>query len=364
MNPYRFLRHYLILVVMSLSSFGIIYAQTETDPAAQIDALVNQLVNKKQFNGSLLIAKGNTIVLNKGYGMADIEKSIPNTPDTKFRIGVLTEQFTSMAILMLQEQNKLSIEDSLCKYVDDCPANWKSIHLVNLLNHTSGLPDRSDFDDADTWSKQPTTPLKIVERVKSKPTGTVGSGSYSSFNYSMLGYVIQKASGQTYSEYLRDHIFTPLGMKNTGVNDQLADVSPMAQGYNDTLQPADAIDLSTSFAQSDIYSTVGDLLLWNQALYSGKVVSQTTLNDFVFKNIQPEDLGKNGYGLMIYSLPPNHMMYFYTGYVTGFSSWLIYVPDFQLTIAALGNYEEKYTYAFTETTTTMLIMLMGLMPSS
>jgi CubicO group peptidase (beta-lactamase class C family) len=250
--------------------------------AARVDEYVNSLVKQNRFSGAILLAREGKVLLSKGYGMASLEMEIPNTPQTKFRLGSLTKQFTAAAILKLQEQGKLSVQDTVCKYVENCPAAWQPITIHHLLTHTSGIPNITSFPEFRKTKFFPTTPLEAIAMFKDKPLEfTPGdSFNYSNSGYLLLGYVVERASGKAYADFLRENIFQPLGMKDTGLDVNSAIIKHRAAGY--TLGPngilnAEYIDMTIPFAAGAMYSTVEDLYLWDRALYTEKLISKKSL---------------------------------------------------------------------------------------
>jgi CubicO group peptidase (beta-lactamase class C family) len=158
---------------------------------------------KQGFTGSALVAKDGKVIFSKGYGMANAEWDIPNTPQTKFRLGSITKQFTAASILLLQERGKLSVQDPVCKFIAECPKAWEPITIHHLLTHTSGIPSYTDVKSPEEFRKlclTPVTPAGFVDSFKSKPLEfPVGERmKYDNSGYFMLGYIIEKVSGQSY----------------------------------------------------------------------------------------------------------------------------------------------------------------------
>jgi hypothetical protein len=153
----------------------------------------------------------NGLLFEKGYDLADKDANIPNTPQTRFRIGSITKQFTAMAILILQDRGKLHLQDPICLYVSDCPQDWQPITIENLLTHTSGIPDYINSPDfVATWT-EPATPEELIARFKDMPL-EFPPGSrfkYSNSGYALLGYITERVSGESYATFLRENIFVP-----------------------------------------------------------------------------------------------------------------------------------------------------------
>jgi CubicO group peptidase (beta-lactamase class C family) len=198
-----------------------------------MDQVVQTYVSTKQFMGSVLIARDKTVVLDKGYGFANLEWEIPNSPTTKFRLGSLTKQFTAACILLLEESGKLKVDDLVKKYMPDAPAAWDKVTIFNLLTHTSGIPSFTEFPDYASTEATASTPEKLVLRFRDKPLEFQPGEkmSYSNSGYVLLGYLIEKISGQTYSEFVQENIFKPMGMQDSGYDSNSAIIVHRASGY-------------------------------------------------------------------------------------------------------------------------------------
>src|SRR5713101_3187260 len=202
-------------------------------PAGRIDQIVQSSVSNKQFMGSVLVARGNEVLFSKGYGAANLEWAIPNTPSTKFRLGSVTKQFTSASIFLLEERGKLKIDDPVKKYMPDAPAAWDKVTIFNLLTHTSGIPSFTGFPDYASTEAIATTPEKLVARFRDKPLEFQPGEkwNYSNSGYVLLGYLIEKISGQPYAKFVQENIFTPLGMTSSGYDSNTAIIRHRAAGY-------------------------------------------------------------------------------------------------------------------------------------
>src|SRR5579884_3577971 len=178
---------------------------------ARMDQIVQSYVSSHEFMGAVLVAR-DKIILSKGYGFANLEWNIPDSPQAKFRLGSLTKQFTAAAILLLEERGKLNINDPIRKYMPDAPPAWEKITFFHLLTHTSGIPGFTEFPDYPAKEPFATTPQKLVDRFRDKPLdfepGT--RWKYSNSGYVLLGYLLEKISGEAYAKFLRENIFTPL----------------------------------------------------------------------------------------------------------------------------------------------------------
>lgn len=283
-----------LLFVSFVSAQNAANKLTDQQITAKINEYMNAAVKVDGFSGSILVARDGKPIVNKGYGMANIELDVPNTPNTVFRLGSITKQFTGMAIAMLQERGKLSVNDPICKYLADCPATWKPITVKNLLTHTSGIPNYTSFPDFAKNTISPITNAEMIGILKEKPLEfTPGEKfAYSNSGYFVLGEIIEKASGKSYADFLQENIFTPLGMKQTGYDNPLEIIKNRAAGYarqGGKMLNASYMDMTVPYAAGALYSTTGDLLLWDQALYTEKLGSKKSLDE-IFTPF------KSGYG--------------------------------------------------------------------
>ena len=291
--------------------------------------------NIKGFSGSVLVMKQNKVLLKKAYGMADREWNIPNTTDTKFRIGSITKQFTAACILQLVEQGKLNLDDKLSKFIPDFPKG-DSVTIHMLLNHTSGIASYTDIPDFPkvftlSWSKD-----SMISYFKNRPYN-FSPGSkflYNNSGFFLLGYIIEKVSGQSYNDYLRQHILDKLRMVNTGV-DKVDSILPMrARGYakvKDKYVNADFISLDWPFSAGILFSTVDDMYKWDRALYGTSVIAASSKQ----KMFTPGK-GNYGYGIRIDSLE-KHYRTTHSGGIPGFVSNISRYVNDDVCIVVLSN---------------------------
>ena len=210
-------------VGIAAGTSGLTAQNPATDPVPRMQTLIKSYVDSdvltEKFMGSVLVVEGDKTLINQGFGFADLEWDIPNTPDTKFRLGSLTKQFTAASILLLEERGKLSTDDLVKKYVPDAPAAWDKMTLYEVLTHTAGIPNFTAFPDYHALEWKSMTPAELVARFKDKPLdfepGT--QFRYSNSGYVLLGYILEKVSGEKYAKFLQENLFGPLGMADTGV---------------------------------------------------------------------------------------------------------------------------------------------------
>jgi CubicO group peptidase (beta-lactamase class C family) len=286
--------------------------------------------------GSVLVARDGKVVLSKGYGSANLEWDVPNSPSAKFRLGSITKQFTAACILLLEERGKLKVEDPVKKYMPDAPAAWDKVTIFHLLTHTSGIPSFTGFPDYHSTEATPSTPEQLVARFRDKPLEFQPGEkwNYSNSGYVLLGFLIEKISQQSYSQFVQENIFNPLGMKDSGYDSNSTVILHRASGYTPGDKgPTNAgyIDMSIPLSAGALYSTTEDLLRWEQGLMGGKLLSAASLQKMTtpFKNDYAFGLGvhtKNG-----------HKVIEHGGGIEGFNTDLAYYPEDKLTVVVLAN---------------------------
>src|SRR6516164_7420559 len=253
----------LAIVLIVIPAAGCVGQSKNNVDVGRMEQIVQSYV-PQQFMGSVLVAEDGKILLDKGYGFANLEWQVPNTPTTKFRLGSITKQFTAASILLLEERGKLKVEDPVKKYMQDAPAAWDKITIFHLLTHTSGIPSFTGFPDYRKLEPFATTAAELVARFRDKPLDFQPGEkwSYSNSGYVLLGYLIEKISGESYDKFVRENIFTPLGMKDSGYDSNSAIIPHRASGYvskGDHFEHAGFINMTVPHGAGALYSTSEDL---------------------------------------------------------------------------------------------------------
>jgi CubicO group peptidase (beta-lactamase class C family) len=321
--------------------------------AAKIASLLNEYNKQGQFDGTALVVEKNKVTYRMGFGFANREWRIRNTADTRFRIGSITKQFTSMMIFQLVQEGKLKLEDKIGVCLADYPKNSGSkVSIYNLLNHTSGIPD---WDNDSFWPDKARSRYASEYFVKTFLSNDLafepGSKfSYSNGDYYLLGLLIEKVTGKSWEENLRQRILIPLGMKNTGV-DIYSEVIPMrATGYvkeKDKFVIEPYVDLTNYFSAGAMYSTVDDLLLWLRSFDNEKML-QKKYRDVMLKG-NPE-FGYAASGSWVYKKAfgkKEITLIERGGIVKGFRSHAIRTADGNV-IILLSNNESENIYGIAQ----------------
>ena len=323
----------LLLAAGSLAQAG--------DLRSEIDRYMQASVLADHFMGAILVAQHGKIILARGYGKANIVLGTPNTPQTEFRIGSVTKEFTATAILMLQQKGKLNYEDPVCKYVPDCPADWQPITIYDLLTHTSGIPNFTSFPGYTDIEKKPITPAALVGLFKDKPLDfKPGSGfSYSNSGFVLLGYIIERVSGETYEKFVDQNILQPLGLSATGYDNSHPATSTHAQGYAYTFkgyEPAPFVDMTVPYAAGALYSNVLDLHKWDQALAAGNALPPDLSAAMLSTHATMSPDVHYGFGWVISSLF-GHKEDWHNGGIEGFTALNSWFPDDDAYVIVLDN---------------------------
>jgi D-alanyl-D-alanine carboxypeptidase len=312
-------------------------AQVE-DLESWTDAYIARLSPEQHFRGNVLVQRNGQTVLKKSYGLADESWNVSNVTEGRFEIASLTKQFTAVAILQLAEAGKLSVQDPVNKFYSQAPASWQAITVQQLLTHTSGLPN-NELKDFTKGIAAPYKSEELIRTFRNRPLVSVPGTkwAYTNTEYYLLAYIIEQLSGQSYGTYLHEHIFGPLGMANSGFVSSLAVVPKMAEGYtreNGTLRHRDYFDRSLEIGAGGIYTTLADLVRWNQALDTPGFLKAESLKQMF--SVHPP--GNYGYGWFIDDKPIRRI--YHEGGDPGFAAFEARYPDQHVLIVILANEDD------------------------
>ncbi|MEZ5357761.1 MAG: serine hydrolase domain-containing protein [Candidatus Zixiibacteriota bacterium] len=320
------------MVIISTGLFGC------RSVVREMDDYLNAAHEHWGFEGTVLVAYKDHVILKKGYGKANQVMDIANTPQTKFFIGSITKQFTAAAILKLQEKGLLSVTDTISTYLPDFPRDIADrITIHQLLTHTSGLPN---YTDSPEILLRRTTAIKaddLYDFIRHQSLEFIPGTQfkYSNSGYILLGEIIRRVSGQSYEAFLHNEILKPAEMHNSGYARREAGLPDRAVGYTTEsggqLVTAPMIHFSVLHTAGALYSTVEDMLKWDVALHSGKILSDSSLA-MMFTPYT----GFYGYGWYIDELY-GHPHVFHTGLLDGFNTIIDRWTDDQLTIIVFSN---------------------------
>jgi len=325
--------HFLVKVCTAISLlFLVSISQTyASDELTELQQELKNLLVKQDYRGSILVAEGHSILFAHGFGFADKEQGILTTTDTQFRIGSITKQFTSAAMLVLQERGLLNLDDSVAKHLPNYPEG-ELFTIRQLLNHSSGLPDFWAYADGLDFAK-PTTIDELVGLFKGKPlVYTPGERFiYNNAGYYLAGKIIEVVSGQSYEAFLDQVILKPLAMHDTFFANSKTGDNTEAKGYGYNYGSIDAVEMSIPHAAGAITSTALDMHKWQNAVLQKQLLSESSWQE-IFK-----DYG-HAYGLgWDVSLLGGEKILKHGGALPGFRSYIWLRPENGMSFIILSN---------------------------
>ena len=293
---------------------------------------------------SLLVVKHGKIVRSEGYGLANVELQVPVKPETVFQSGSVGKQFSATAVMMLVEEGKVSLDDSLTKYFSEAPSSWKDVTIRELLSHTAGFGDYpKDFDFRKDWTEA--EELKTIEAIPlAFPPGT--KWQYSNLGYVTLGILIHRVTGEFYGDFLQQRVFQPLSMQSTRIISEADIVPNRAAGYRlvkgELKNQEWVAPMINTTADGSLYFSILDLAKWDAALYTEKLLKRSSLDLLwapVKLNSGESNQGGYGFGWFI-DLRNGHRCIHHNGAWQGFTTAIDRYVDDQLTVVALTNLED------------------------
>ncbi len=350
-------------VVVLCCLFGGSPAYSQSAPHDQRPARMREYLaaaaSLGHLNGSVLVAERGKVLIDTAYGFANMELGVRNTPNTRFRVASITKQFTGMAVMMLAEEGKLSIADSISMWVDSLPSSWRALTIHQLLRHTSGISDYEEWFDGyatqaySDYMSQAHAPLRIMRDAMLKPLdhepGT--KFRYSNTAYIVLGTIVERGSGMPYDEFLRLRMLEPLGMTRSEQDRSERLIPDRAQGYRfrpgaypvaffNGLSRVDHYNayyqlMEPPQADAGLITTARDLYKWDQALYGETPLKQASL-DSIFS----PGIGRYGYGWFI-ETGVNGRTHEHGGGLPGFSAYIMRMPETQRSVIVLNNIERS-----------------------
>lgn len=366
-----------LLVLLQLSAFpffsdkGAPAVSTDLSPTAiprsvviaeRFDSLFNDVARRKGFNGNVLVGMQGTAIYKSSFGYSDLKTREPLNIKSVFQIASVSKQFTAVAIMMLQEQGKLEYTDTVQKFLPEFP--YKNITIKQLLSHRSGLPNYMYFSGK-YWKKKGeymTNEQVLAQMVKYKPRPEYLPDrryKYSNTGYAMLALIVERISGLPFDEFMEQNIFQPLNMQSTFVYNprNRKTLEYETKGYNKNRRKAPIDFLDGVTGDKGIYSTVEDMFLWDQALYSDKLVKQSTLEEaFTPSSYDYKRDNNYGYGFRLDTLSDGSRIVYHGGWWRGYNSLFVRRLTDHTTIIILCN---KVNWSFGEIEDLMQIVDAG-----
>jgi CubicO group peptidase (beta-lactamase class C family) len=312
-------------------------AQTPALP--DVDRFIKAELGRQKIPGmSVAVLRGDSVLLAQGYGVSSLEHQVPASDSTLYAVGSVTKQFTAAAIVLLSQQGRLQLEDRITRYLPEGSAVWNGVTIRHLLTHTSGIPDDTTLDDRREYSESDLVRSAAGQPLLFEP-GELQS--YSSTGYNLLGVIIHRVSGVFWGDFLRDHIFRPLGMRTAGVNSDADRLPNGASGYflvNDTLQSPEPVSRSIhALAGGGLSFTVQDLAQWAIGLNHAKVLGRAGL-ELSWTPVRLNRAGTYPHGLGWNLLEQRgHRRIGHSGAWQGMHATIQRYPDFNLTVIVLLN---------------------------
>ncbi|WP_407520727.1 serine hydrolase [Lacibacter sp. MH-610] len=316
--------------------------------ARQLDTLMQTFFNQHQFNGAVLVAEKGAVIYKKGWGLANMEWKIPNTPGTRFRIGSVTKPFTALLVMQLVEKGAIQLNAPFVSYLPQYPSkNGERITIHHLLTHSSGIPDYANFSTyenfcRDAFSKNDFVKIFADSSLEFQPGERF---SYSNSNYFLLGMILENITGKTYQQLLQEKILSPLNMINTGYDEPETILHNRAAGYEKKEKEymhAPYLNINIPYAAGAMYSTVEDLFLWEQALRTNRLLKKETMEQVFEKHIPSFAHFHYGYGWLTGKQPIGHTndsipVIFHSGDINGFTSLFMRLPSSNSLIVLINN---------------------------
>jgi len=302
----------------------------------RLNKYLADLHKEGQFSGTVIVTKNDEVLLSQGYGLADVEHGVANTPQTRFRIGSITKQFTAMGIMILQERGRLCVTDTLGNYLTDIPSAWEGLTIHQLLTHTSGIMHAWALPGFRDTMMVPASIDEVLERYHDQPLlFTAGEDfEYSGVGYFLLAKLIKVISRKPYGIFLQKAVFSPLGMHDTGADQPEVVLERRAKGYvfeDGTIRNAPPIYIPILTGGGNLYSTVEDLARWDRALREKRLISPAG-----YKALYNPDLENHAYGWRV-SERDGRRVLAHGGGVPGFTSFILRVPAEELCVVVLTN---------------------------
>jgi len=326
----------------------------ERPPVEVVEALpaLRQALYSRPFTGGVLVAKGDEVLFRQVFGQSE---GRPLELNSRFRLASVSKQFTAAAILRLQDDGKLSVDDPLCRFIEPCPPQWAPVRLWHLLSHTSGVPDimaQANWG----WRRVNPTTLDELTAYSARYGLQFEPGTkvrYDNAGYNLLAAVVEKASGQPLADYLRDAFFVPLGMNDTGLDDGSSDHG-VIMGYANLaggLTPQPKVNPSVIYGAGALYSTLDDMFVWTRALHTGRVLSERSYAQMIANHAPPPQTPAElarpprdwGFGVFVGSLgdrtdqPFHDRQIYHTGSWSGFRNLVTWEPEQRIAVVVLSN---------------------------
>ncbi len=335
-----FLFPIVLLAVLTVGHLSTRAAQNTLEQ--RVDVLLSPAFPSDGPGAAVIVVIDGKVIVRKAYGLANLETRTPMRPEMVFELGSVTKQFTSTAILMLAERQKLALADDVRKFVPEFPDKHVTISIEHLLTHTSGIKDYTNDPKWPALWRQDLTPMQVVDLVKDVPLefapGT--RWKYDNTGYTLLGMIIEKASGLTYEEFIRKNLFEPVGMTHSLYGSFTAVIPNRASGYTKGArgwENAPYLSMAQPYAAGSLMSTVDDLALWDAAVSAGKLLTAPSWKRaFAGYSLADGEDSRYGYGWQLGAYE-GHPIVHHGGGIPGYNVEVLRLPDDRVYVAVLFN---------------------------
>jgi CubicO group peptidase (beta-lactamase class C family) len=327
-----------LFVTLWAGSLGISAQSLEQ----QFDELLQENYKADTPGATALVYKDGEVLYRKAFGMANMELEVPMKPENVFELGSITKQFTSVSILMLMEQGKLSLEDEITKYLPDYPTQGKKITIHHLLNHTSGIKSYTDMENFMSITRMDKSPKEIIDVFKDQPMDFDPGEQwhYNNSGYIVLGYIIEEVSGKTYADFISENIFLPLKMNNSYYGSKSTLIMNRASGYmpiEGGIKNADYLSMSLPYAAGSLMSNVDDMLLWHKGVHNNSLISaESKAKAFTNTTLNNGKPTHYGYGWQVDEINGTVSIE-HGGGIFGYITHGIYIPSENVYVIILTN---------------------------
>jgi CubicO group peptidase (beta-lactamase class C family) len=335
----RKIKQHLILVFIG---FCCAYGAAAQSFETQADQLMTAQYKPDGPGATILVAKNGKPIYRKAFGKANLELNVAMKPENVFELGSITKQFTAVAILMLMDQGKLSLSDEITKFIPDYPTKNRKITVHHLLNHTSGIKSYTDMESFRKLARTDMAPMELINVFKNEPMDFDPGEQwrYNNSGYILLGYIIEKASGKTYENFIEENIFKKLGMTHSWYGSKSEIIPNRASGYQPAgggFANADFLSMTLPYAAGSLMSTVDDMLIWSQAIHNNSLIKKENLQKaFTNYPLNNGELMNYGYGWSpneVNGLPSIE----HGGGIFGYTTMGVYLPSENLYTIVLTN---------------------------
>ena len=339
MKKALYLKYLLILItVLSLNSQSEIFTQNFE---SKIDSILQEKYLRNSPGATFLISKNGNIIYKKAFGHSNLELNLPMHTENVFEIASMTKQITAVSILMLVEKGKLNLDDEITKFIPDYPTNGHKITVHHLLTHTSGIKDFTRVKGLNTISTQDLTSLELIDFFKNEPIDFLPGDKfkYNNSGYVILGYIIEKVTGQHYANFVEEQIFKRIGMTSSQYGSHRKVIKNRASGYHNKNGYVNRRQVSYSFAYSAgvLMSNVNDMFTWQEAIKNNLLISKETakkaFTNYTLNNGEHINYGYGWHIKEINGVPTRE----HGGHFFGFKSMGVYLPDYDIYVVGLNN---------------------------